>query len=73
MEIKIYPGKIDLSHIQYNSGVFYGDNNMQDWKTNNKYNAAIGRVNGDRNLIASRLNYLHDPDIIDLLIRKTES
>ncbi|WP_211662112.1 hypothetical protein [Neomoorella glycerini] len=44
---------------------------MRGWQARSKSNTTLGRVNGDGNLIASRLNFLHDPDLIDMLVKRT--
>ena len=69
MKTKIYLGKVYTSMVQENAGVFYGDNNMEGWKSSSKTNYAIGRINGDGNFISSRLNLIHDPDIFDMLTK----
>ncbi|MDN5344955.1 MAG: hypothetical protein PWQ18_1068 [Clostridia bacterium] len=69
MKTEIYLGKVHLANVQNNAGIFYGENTLRGWQTRSKGNAGLGRVNGDGNLIASRLNYLHDPDFFDLLVR----
>ncbi|OIQ53813.1 hypothetical protein [Neomoorella thermoacetica] len=55
--------------VNNNAGAFYGENTLRGWQTRSKGNTGVGRVNGDGNVIASRLNYLYDPDHFDLLIR----
>lgn len=69
MQTRILLGKVTINSINNNAGVFYGDNVPLGWRTRSKGNAGIGRINGDGNIVASRLNYLDDPDIFDLLIR----
>lgn len=69
MKTEIYLGKVNLSSVNNNAGLLYGENTLHGWQTRAKGNAAISRVSGDGNLIASRLNFLNDPDIIDTLIK----
>lgn len=66
MKTEILLGNVTINSIQQNAGVFYGENSAGGWKTRFKFNAALGRVNGDRNVIASRLNLVNDPDVIDM-------
>ncbi|AGL02357.1 hypothetical protein [Desulfoscipio gibsoniae] len=66
MRTEICLGKVIISAIQQNAGVFYGENSVEGWKTRSKSNAALGRINGDRNTIASRFNFVNDPDIFDM-------
>lgn len=72
MDTKIYLGKVDIGAIQNNAGVFYGETILRGWQTRSKSNSSIGRVNGDANIISSRLNLLHDPDFIDMMVRTTK-
>lgn len=72
MNTKIYLGKVNFTSVQNNAGVFYGDNTLKSWQTRLKNNAALGRVNGDCNLIASRLNFINDSDIFDMVVKKQE-
>ncbi len=72
MKTEIVLGKINISSVQNNAGLFYGDNTLKGWQTRSKSNATLGRVSGDGNLIASRLNFLHDPDLIDMLVKTTK-
>lgn len=72
MKTEIFLGKINFSLVQNNSGVFYGDNTLKGWRSRSKRNAALGWVNGDSNFIASRLNYLNDPDFIETLDKTKE-
>lgn len=69
MQTRIFLGKVTMNSVNNNAGVFYGDNAPRGWRTHSKSNAGIGRINGDGNLITSRLNYLDDPDFFDLLVR----
>lgn len=69
MKTEIYLGKVVLSSVNNNAGLLYGENTLREWQIRTKGNAALGRVNGDGNLIASRLNFLNDPDIFDTVIK----
>jgi len=66
MKTEIYLGKVNVASVRNNAGVFYGENVLRGWQTRVKGNAGIGRVSGDGNLIASRLNFLQDADFIDM-------
>ncbi|GBF32037.1 hypothetical protein DCCM_0228 [Desulfocucumis palustris] len=68
--MKLYLGRLELGSIQNNAGVFYGRNSLQGWQTRSKGNATLGRVNGDSNYIASRLNFLHDQDVFDMFVNQ---
>lgn len=69
MKTVIYLGKVLVSSVHSNASLLYGENQTRGWQTRSKGNSAIGRVNGDRNIIASRLNLLNDPDILDTFIK----
>ncbi|MCG8402673.1 MAG: hypothetical protein MJA84_13955 [Firmicutes bacterium] len=66
MKTEIYLGKVTINAVQQNGAVFYGENSAGGWKTRSKSNAALGRINGDGNFVASRLNLVTDPDIFDM-------
>ncbi|MDF9407988.1 hypothetical protein L7E55_06380 [Pelotomaculum isophthalicicum JI] len=72
MKTEIYLGKINLAMAQGNAGIFYGDNTLKGWRASSKRNLSLGRVNGDGNFIASRLNFLNDSDIIDMFVKTQE-
>lgn len=72
MKTEIHLGKMQITSIQSNAGVFYGDNVIKGWRAQSKTNSALGRVNGDGNMIASRLNFLNDPDIADTVLKKSK-
>ncbi len=69
MKTVIYLKKVNMSSVNSNAGVFYGDNKLRGWQSRSKGNNALGRVNGDGNRITSCLNFIHDPDIIDMSIK----
>jgi hypothetical protein len=71
MITEIRLGRVNVTAVQNNANVLYGDNILKGWQSRTKSNAALGRVNGDRNIIASRLNYLNDPDFIDMFVKTT--
>lgn len=71
MKTEIRLGRVNVTAVQNNAGVLYGDNILKGWQSRTKSNAALGRVNGDRNIIASRLSYLNDPDFIDMFVKTT--
>ncbi|MGD0153095.1 MAG: hypothetical protein ABSC17_04925 [Thermacetogeniaceae bacterium] len=66
MKTEIIIGRIQVNEIRNNASAVYGDNSLNGWRSHSKVNYSLGRVNGDANLIASRLNYLSDPDGIDV-------
>jgi hypothetical protein len=68
--MKLYLGRFELGSVQNNAGVFYGRNSLQGWQTRNKGNAALGRVSGDCNYMATRLNILNDQDIFDMFVHQ---
>lgn len=73
MKTEIYLGKVNLISVQNNAGVFFGENTLKGWQARSKTNAALGRVNGDGNMIVSRLNYTNDPDFVDMFVKTKES
>lgn len=68
MKTVIYLKEVKMSSVQSNAGVFYGENSLSSWHSRSKGNNAVGRVNGDGNRIVSRLNAVHDQDIIDMAV-----
>jgi len=66
-------GKVSIAGVRNNAGVFYGENALRGWQTRVKSNAGAGRVTGDGNLVVSRLNLLHDPDVVDMPVRNTRN
>jgi hypothetical protein len=65
-------GQVQINNIRNNANLMSGDNTSGGWRTHTKTNYSLGRVNGDANLINSRLNYLSDPDCIDMQITTGE-
>jgi hypothetical protein len=61
-------GQIQINDIRNNAGLLSGDNKQRGWRSHSKINYSLGRVNGDANLINNRLNYLSDPDWIDMQV-----
>jgi hypothetical protein len=61
-------GQVQINDIRNNANLLSGDNTQRGWRSHSKINYSLGRVNGDANLINSRLNYLSDPDCIDVQI-----
>ncbi|MGD0622767.1 MAG: hypothetical protein ABSA82_09955 [Thermacetogeniaceae bacterium] len=61
-------GQVQINDIRNNASLLSGDNTQRGWRSHSKINYSLGRVNGDANLINSRLNYLSDPDCIDVQI-----
>ncbi|ADG82979.1 hypothetical protein Tfer_0625 [Thermincola ferriacetica] len=69
MKTEIYIGNSHLTVAQNNAVLNYGESSLQGWRTRSKTNYSFGRVNGDGNLIGSRLNLLSDPDIFDMTVK----
>ena len=67
-ETKIIVGQVQVGSIRANANLLQGDNMAPSWRSHSKTNYALGRVNGDTNLVECRLNYLSDPDYIDMKI-----
>jgi hypothetical protein len=62
-------GQIQIADIRSNANLWNGENSARGWRSHSKANYSLGRVNGDANLISSRLNYLSDPDYIDMHVK----
>jgi hypothetical protein len=69
----IFIGQVQINDIRNNANLLNGDNIQRGWRTHSKINYSLGRVNGDANLVASRLNYLSDPDGIDMSVTSSGS
>ena len=69
MKTEIFLGKVQLTTVQNNAVVLYGDNTLNGWRTRSKTNVALGRISGDCNFVASRLNALNGSDIIDMVVK----
>jgi hypothetical protein len=65
---EIVIGQIQIGDIRNNANLLNGDNVQRGWRTHAKTNYSLGRLNGDANLVASGLNYLSDPDGIDMQV-----
>ncbi len=65
---EIIIGQVQINDIRNNANLMHGDNSLRGWRTHAKTNYSLGRVNGDANLVACRLNYLSDPDCIDMQV-----
>lgn len=68
MKTEIIIGQVQINEIRNNANSLYGDNTLRGWRSHAKINYSLGRINGDANLVASRLNYLSDPDCIDMQV-----
>jgi hypothetical protein len=71
MKTEIRLGRVNVTAVQNNAGVLYGDNTLKGWQSRTKSNTVLGRINGNHNIIASRLNYLNDPDFVDMFVKTT--
>ena len=65
---EIIIGQIQINDIRNNANLIHGDNSLRGWRSHSKINYSLGRVNGDADLVACRLNYLSDPDCIDMQV-----
>lgn len=70
---EIIIGQIQINDIRNNANLLSGENSQRGWRSHSKINYSLGRVNGDANLIDSRLNYLSDPDWIDMQVTAPRS
>ncbi len=61
-------GQVQIADIRANANLLNGENFQRGWRSHSKTNYSQGRINGDANLIISRLNYLSDPDCIDMQV-----
>ncbi len=68
MKTEIIIGQVQINEIRNNANSLNGDNVLPGWRSHSKVNYSLGRVNGDANMVASRLNYLSDPDGIDVQV-----
>lgn len=66
---EIIIGQIQINDLRASANLMQGDNAAPGWRTHSKTNYSLGRVNGDANLVACRLNYLSDPDCIDMQVK----
>jgi len=69
MKTEICLGKVSITNVQSNAGVYYGENMIKGWRAHSKSNSSLGRVNGDGNTIASRLNFVGDSDLMDMVVK----
>ncbi len=67
MEISL--GSVSIATVANNAAVFFGENSFHGWKTRSKKNAALKRISGDWNSIASIVNYLNDSDVLDVVVK----
>jgi hypothetical protein len=67
---EIIIGQIQINDLRANSNLLQGDNIVRGWRSHSKTNYCLGRVNGDANLVSCRLNYLSDPDCIDMQVQQ---
>jgi hypothetical protein len=72
LKIDINLGNINIANVQSNASVLYGESTQNDWSLKAKANTTIGRVSGDHNLIANRINLVNDPDLIDVTVTSSE-
>ena len=67
---EIIIGQIQISDLRASSNLLQGENIMHGCRAHAKANYSLGRVNGDANLVVCKLNYLSDPDCIDMQMRQ---
>ncbi len=69
MKTEIYLGKVNVTSVQNNAVLNYGESSFLKWVTRSKVNSALSRVSGDGNVFESRLNLVNDPDLFDVIIK----
>ena len=55
---EIIIGQVQINEIREKRNLMHGDNAAPGWRSHSKINYSLGRVNGDANLVACRLNYI---------------
>lgn len=64
---------INVTAVNFLSGIFVGSNSQWYWKSYNKYNCGFGTVKGKNNLVQNSVNTVIDPDYIDTPILQIRS
>lgn len=57
---------ISIGTIQNASSFNIGRNFLREFKNMSKTNAGIGAISGNNNSLPSSVNYVHDPDDVDM-------
>jgi hypothetical protein len=57
---------ISIGSIENASSFNIGRNFLRDFKSMSKSNAGIGTISGSHNSLPSSVNYVHDPDQMDM-------
>ncbi|HBE80012.1 MAG TPA: hypothetical protein DDW65_19865 [Firmicutes bacterium] len=57
---------ISIGSIENASSFNIGRNFLRDFKSMSKSNAGIGSISGNHNSFPSSVNYVHDPDQMDM-------
>jgi len=68
MTVAISIGFMKVGAMQSDVGVFFGQNMQNGWDSHSKSNIAGGSSAGDHNVLPTVVNYVFDPDIIDVPI-----
>lgn len=68
MSVAIQIGFMKVGAMQSDVGVFFGQNIQNGWDSHSKSNNAGGSTSGDYNSLQAMINYLNDPDFIDVPI-----
>jgi len=66
--VAIQIGFMKVGAMQSDAGVFFGQNIQNGWDSHSKQNTAGGSVSGDYNVLPTLMNYVYDPDFIDVPI-----
>ncbi len=72
MKTEIYLGNVQVSSVQNNAVLNYGESSFIKWITRSKVNSALSRVSGDGNVFESKLNLVNDPDVFDVIVRTSK-
>ncbi|TCP53381.1 spore germination protein GerPA/GerPF [Tumebacillus sp. BK434] len=62
---------IKVNNVENASALNVGQNLLNDWKNNSKYNQGFGNLNGDENVQKRLRSRVDDPDFIDAPVRDT--
>lgn len=68
MPVIISIGFMKVGAMQSDAGVFFGENMQNGWDSHSKLNVSGGQTSGDHNYLPTFINFLYDPDVIDVPI-----
>ncbi|MDQ0188401.1 hypothetical protein JI721_15785 [Alicyclobacillus cycloheptanicus] len=68
MPVMISIGFMKVGAMQSDAGIFFGENMQNGWDSHAKSNISGGQPSGDYNYMPTWVNYLYDPDVIDVPI-----